>query len=782
MSRNNLVSPFIEKKHTVRLYKQGKCWVTIGITMATLAGISLATGTTAKAADNAAGDAAPETSQSTANTPSNTATLRTPAKPAANATNNATESASANATNTPTANSTNNKQNAAATANPKVAPTPAPAPAPVQTPQATETNTIVKTTDAKGNASTDPTKTETNTPVEVSGQEVAKGFTTGGTANPDVENGSTNPTQPKFEKNNGNTVKLTDPSDKNYVQVGVAAAKDAVDFKTDFSLSATVNVKWDPSMNDWLGGDGMAVSLQPISNQDTLTKAVQGSAMGLAAQDSAGNPVVGTIAYVISTNPLGLSPQSVNTANGTKVAYHGDGNWVIYPSSSDTMVAKDSVYDTGIGVPQDKTTGQLNYTFDVAYTTNNNQLVTTVLDTNNHPVKTYVQQIDNSEIGKNYVLSVSGATASSKAAYTATINGYKYVPADAKLDITNNINTPSAEQSGILGTPGQVIAFYRAGTQAPTTDANGKAVSVAYAVPTVPDYTLAGSQFITLAAGGVNNIELNYAKAQTVTATVTIPSNLGNQIVTNVTGVVNTIVNVPVPTISGYTQDKTTVPSTVNDNGTITVNGPKAKTGDAGYVTYTKTKTTDDNNQPGGSTTETTQTDTTTPPTTTDSNTDTTTPTTTDSDNDTTTPTTTTDSTTPAVTTDSSNDTAAPTATKNSKDGQVTPSISTDSSKGTVVPEAQSATQSGSQSTTEQHATTVSPSATGQTKVTELSNSITAPSQSPTGQKETTQNASGQLPQTNEQSDQTKATGFLGLIMLSLLSFFGLRRKQTGDK
>ncbi|WP_369403893.1 KxYKxGKxW signal peptide domain-containing protein [Secundilactobacillus silagei] len=33
MSRNNLVSPFIENKHTVRLYKQGKRWVTIGITM-----------------------------------------------------------------------------------------------------------------------------------------------------------------------------------------------------------------------------------------------------------------------------------------------------------------------------------------------------------------------------------------------------------------------------------------------------------------------------------------------------------------------------------------------------------------------------------------------------------------------------------------------------------------------------------------------------------------------------------------------------------------------------
>ena len=407
----------------------------------------------------------------------------------------------------------------------------------------------------------------------------------------------------------------------------------------------------------------------------------------------------------------------------------------------------------------------------------------------NNIVQKYTKAVGPDQIGHNYVLGVTAASADSKAAYIVKINKYGYVPADAKLNITSNLptNAPSVQQSGILGTPGQVIAFYKAGTQAPTTDANGKAVSVAYAVPTVPDYTLAGSQFITLTAGGVNNIELNYAKVQTVTATVTIPSNLGNQTVSKVTGVVNTIINVPVPTISGYTKDKTTVPATVNDDNTITVNTPKAKTGDAGYVTYTKIKTTDDNNQPGGSTTETTQTDTTTPPTTT--------PTTTDSDNDTTTPTTATDSTTPAVTTDSSNDTAAPTATKksnndtaaptatkNSKDGQLTPSISTDSSKGTVVPEAQSATQSGSQLTTEQHAATVASSVTGQAKVTKLSNSVTAPSQSATGQKGTAQNASGQLPQTNEQSNQTKTTGFLGLIMLSLLSFFGLRRKQTGDK
>ncbi|GAX01291.1 KxYKxGKxW signal peptide domain-containing protein [Secundilactobacillus silagei] len=771
MSRNNLVSPFIENKHTVRLYKQGKRWVTIGITMATLAGISLATGTTAKAADNAAGDAAPETSQSAANTPSNTATLRTPAKPAANAVNGATGSANANTTNaSPTTNSANSKQNAAAAANPKVAPTPAPAPAPVQTPQATATNTIVKTTDAKGNASTDPTKTETNNPVQVSGQEVADKFTTGGSKRIDpmgddtigiISNSNSNSNGLVSPEITGDTVQLTNPKNEKYVEDGAVVANDAVDFKTDFNLNATVNVNWDPSMG-WLGGDGMAVSFQPLDLNTAILKAKQGSYMGLVPNTK------GTISYIVSSNAIGLSPATVDGK-----PYNRNSHWVIYQSGSNSTDAIGNVYDTKISTPQGGSTGSITYTFNVNYITdkpndpNNNKVVTEILDSNNNIVQKYTKAVGPDQIGHNYVLGVTAASADSKAAYIVKINKYGYVPADAKLNITSNLptNAPSVQQSGILGTPGQVIAFYKAGTQAPTTDANGKAVSVAYAVPTVPDYTLAGSQFITLTAGGVNNIELNYAKVQTVTATVTIPSNLGNQTVSKVTGVVNTIINVPVPTISGYTKDKTTVPATVNDDNTITVNTPKAKTGDAGYVTYTKIKTTDDNNQPGGSTTETTQTDTTTPPTTT--------PTTTDSDNDITTPTT---------ATDSSNDTAAPTATKKSKNSQVTPSISTDSSKGTVVPEAQSATQSGSQSTTEQHAATVASSVTGQAKVTKLSNSVTAPSQSATGQKGTAQNASGQLPQTNEQSDQTKTTGFLGLIMLSLLSFFGLRRKQTGDK
>jgi len=68
-------------------------------------------------------------------------------------------------------------------------------------------------------------------------------------------------------------------------------------------------------------------------------------------------------------------------------------------------------------------------------------------------------------------------------------------------------------------------------------------------------------------------------KRNTVTADVTIPSNLGDQIVTEITGKVGTTVDVPVPNITGYTADKTTVKANVYNNNTIVA---------AEKVTYTK--------------------------------------------------------------------------------------------------------------------------------------------------------------------------------------------------
>ena len=55
-----------------------------------------------------------------------------------------------------------------------------------------------------------------------------------------------------------------------------------------------------------------------------------------------------------------------------------------------------------------------------------------------------------------------------------------------------------------------------------------------------------------------------------ITADVTIPSNLGNKTVSNVSGEVGDDVTVTVPTVSGYKADKSTVSGHVNEDGTIT--------------------------------------------------------------------------------------------------------------------------------------------------------------------------------------------------------------------
>ncbi|WP_203652137.1 mucin-binding protein [Secundilactobacillus yichangensis] len=556
MSKNNLRSPFIENKHHVKLYKRGKTWVAMGITMAILAGISFATSTTASAADGTTTD--PASSMSQTNSTEQTVT-------STDSQNDTTASAPANTGNEST-DTPDTDQGAAAQAQPKS--TAAADSTTPSTTQAAEAPTqavgpTVSTVDKSGSASTDPANTgsSNDTPTVVTGEDVAKNFVAGGS------NGTTTP------KINGDTVDLTNPTDSTYVKNGVVVAKDAVDFTSDFNLDATVNVKWDSTMGGWLGGDGMAVAFQPVSIDDAMTKGGYGSGMGLVRNTD------GTISYIISTDAIKQSPATNDGQPFDQVK-----NWVIYQSGSNSNQATGGVYDTGVALPQGASTGSLSYSFDVTYKADTKQLSTNIVDSNNQVVKTYTQTIADDQIGKNYLLGVTAATAFSKAAYSVTINKYSYVPADAKLNITSNM--PNVAQSNINGTPGQVIAFYQEGTAKPTADSKGNAVSVAYTVPKVDGYSLS-PQFVTLTAGGENTVAINYAGNQISNATVTIPTNKGEQTVSNVSGRVGDTVHISVPSLQGYTADKTMVDATVNADGTITVVTPKAETGDAGYVTYT---------------------------------------------------------------------------------------------------------------------------------------------------------------------------------------------------
>lgn len=90
---------------------------------------------------------------------------------------------------------------------------------------------------------------------------------------------------------------------------------------------------------------------------------------------------------------------------------------------------------------------------------------------------------------------------------------------------------------------------------------------------------------------------------QSVTANVTINSNLGPQIVLNVTGKVGQSITVDVPQIDGYKADKTTVTAVVNSDSTITTDEfveyvPKKASDDSGSTDSTNTgnQTNDNNN------------------------------------------------------------------------------------------------------------------------------------------------------------------------------------------
>lgn len=104
-------------------------------------------------------------------------------------------------------------------------------------------------------------------------------------------------------------------------------------------------------------------------------------------------------------------------------------------------------------------------------------------------------------------------------------------------------------------------------------------------VPNIQGYTPT-TDTVTVPDDRTPGINVKYTP-NTVTTNVDVPSNKGPQTVTNVTGKTGDHLTITVPTIPGYTPDKTTVPATVNPDGTITVDGPSAKTGDKGYVTYT---------------------------------------------------------------------------------------------------------------------------------------------------------------------------------------------------
>lgn len=308
---------------------------------------------------------------------------------------------------------------------------------------------------------------------------------------------------------NGATVQLTnghEPGDDNAgypAGVAMLASNQQIDFTSDFSLSVTVNVDYDPTMGDgWVGGDGMAIVFEQVPLNTAFTSMQTGSGMGISGE--AGN----VLGYIVSSNALGYSP----------VGYPG-GNWIIYQvNSAYTGDAGDDPLETHIPVAlqSGETAKSLSYTLNASYDAETQTLQTSVVDSTGQLLKEWTTAIPDSDLNQLYTLGITGSTAASQAAYTATVNSYSYTAKTVNLDITSTGLPTDITQSDVLGMPNDVVAFYQAGTTAPTVDGDGNAVTNAIAVQDIDGYHLSGPAFVDLNAAD-NSVNLDFVSSGTIT-------------------------------------------------------------------------------------------------------------------------------------------------------------------------------------------------------------------------------------------------------------------------
>ncbi|WP_173021196.1 mucin-binding protein [Secundilactobacillus folii] len=384
---------------------------------------------------------------------------------------------------------------------------------------------------------------------------------------------------------NGASVNITNGHENttnyNYTKsTGLLTANDPIDFTQDFGLNTTLNVKWDSTMTDsnygtkyGFGGDGMAVIFEQLPPAQALKTAQPGDKMGITSDN------VDKVAYIVSNNAEGGSPNDSQYPHNTWVIYQaqdGDPSTAVNTTDNAPIETNESS-----ALSDTKTSGSLQYTFNIQYTASNKTLTTQVLDENNQVVKTWTYVVPDDYIGKYFTMAVSGSSAASHAAYSATINSYTYVEPAPELNITSSglpDGVTGPNQSDVVGDANSVVAFYPAGTTAPTKDSNGNSVSVAVSVPKVGDYALNGPQFVTL-KDATNTINLAYV--QTASATVSFHDEDGNtdlpasdnQTLTGVVGQSPTSQTITIPT--NYVVDTTTSnPNvTVNSDGTVTYTG-----------------------------------------------------------------------------------------------------------------------------------------------------------------------------------------------------------------
>ena len=181
--------------------------------------------------------------------------------------------------------------------------------------------------------------------------------------------------------------------------------------------------------------------------------------------------------------------------------------------------------------------------------------------------------------GAKIITAVTGTFGQGMTVNVPTVPGYTAdqteVPVTVNADgtITEVANTPDVIYTAMPQTI-QIQYVGAPSTYTPTsTSLTGKTdETIDFTPDEIQGYTPDASQyqvnFAVDATGALKTPTLTVTyTGQSVKTTVAIPSNKGDQTVTDVTGTVGQTVEVDVPEVPGYTPDKTTVPRTEDRRG-----------------------------------------------------------------------------------------------------------------------------------------------------------------------------------------------------------------------
>ncbi|GAA3609126.1 mucin-binding protein [Secundilactobacillus similis] len=258
------------------------------------------------------------------------------------------------------------------------------------------------------------------------------------------------------------------------------------------------------------------------------------------------------------------------------------------------------------GYTPDKTTVSATVNLDGTITTND----TVTYNPNEATSDVTIPATVAGEDAPQTVTNVTGKTGDSLTLDAPTVEGY--TPDKATVTATVNPDGTITTKDNLVYSPNEVttdvtVPATVAGESAPQTikDATGKTGdTLTLDVPAVEGYTPDKSTVTATVNpdGTITTTDKVIYTPNEVTTDVTIPATVGDQsepqTVTGVTGKTGDTLTITVPTIKGYTPDKTTVTATVNPDGTITTKDNLIYTANSVIADVTVPATVDGQSQP----------------------------------------------------------------------------------------------------------------------------------------------------------------------------------------